>query len=107
MFSLAFYAMVAHAVPRVTEIGPAVRLGVEGRHARPFVGPAGRTWIGFGRSGSFWAIPLDGAMLPIHHEERVVIRGDGRFVDHMMVPCDDGTWLHVASGRTRRHDDST
>lgn len=99
-------ATLARAAPLVLGVGPATPLGLEGRHARPFVADDGRLHVGYGRSGSFRAVPLAADLAPLTAEDRVVVQGHGRFVDHMLVPCGGGTFLHVASGRTRRPDDS-
>jgi MYXO-CTERM domain-containing protein len=106
MSVLLLLTSLARAAPLVLGVGPATALGLEGRHARPFIADDSRVHVGYGRSGSFRAVPLGADLTPLLVEDRVIVPGHGRFVDHMMVPCGGGTFLHVASGRIHRPDDS-
>ena len=106
MWLLALIPGIAYASPIVVGVGEATPLGLQGRHARPFISDAGELHVGYGRAGSFRIVPIGGDGLPVLSEDRVLIAGDGRFIDHTFVPCGGGTFLHVASGRTDRPDDT-
>jgi hypothetical protein len=106
MLPLALAPALAQAAPFVLGVGAATPLGLEGRHARPFVAEDGRVHVGYGRSGSFRVVPLGDDLAPALEEDRVLVQGHGRFIDHMLVPCGGGTSLHVSSGRTSRPDDT-
>ena len=96
----------SYASPVVVGVGEAVPLGLQGRHARPFIAADGGLHLGYGRAGSFRVVPIGEDGLPVLDADRVLVAGDGRFVDHTFVPCGGGTFLHVASGRTDRPDDT-
>jgi hypothetical protein len=90
----------------VTDLGEPVDLDLPGRHGRPFLMDDGSRWLGLGRSGSFHVVALDddgGADLSTF---RTIVQGDGEFIDHSFVPCDDGGFLHVASGNRVTTDDT-
>jgi uncharacterized protein (TIGR03382 family) len=90
----------------IDAVGPAVEVGVDGRHGRPFRGPDGRWHLGHGRSGSFHDVALNDDLTADPSTARIWIDGGGRFVDHGLARCPDGGLLHAASGNVERPDDS-
>ncbi len=90
----------------LTDLGAPIDLDLPGRHARPFVTEDGAWWLGFGRSGSFHAVPLADDFSTGGAASTTLVPGDGRFVDHNFVPCEGGGFLHVASGETTALDDT-
>lgn len=100
-----FAILAAHAAPPAVAVGAPIDLDLPGRHARPFLDAEGRWWLGFGRSGSFHAVPLDPAGGVERDAQRTLVRLDDG-VDHGFAACPDGGWLHVASRHGAARDDS-
>lgn len=100
-----FAIAAAYAAPEIATVGERVDLDLPGRHARPFVDAGGQLWLGFGRSGSFHAVPLDPSGAVERDAQRTLVRLDDG-VDHGFVGCPDGGWLHVASRHGAGRDDS-
>ncbi len=92
--------------PFVTRVDPPVAVGVDGRHGRPFRGQDARWHLGHGRSGRFHDVVLGEDLVAQIETARILIDGDGRFVDHALAPCPDGTLLHAASGNLVVPDDT-
>ena len=86
--------------------GQPADLGVPGRHGRPFYTDDGQRWLGLGRSGSFHVVALDADGLADTGTFRTIVPGGGEFVDHSFVPCEDGGFLHIASGNRDTTDDT-
>ena len=97
---------VSQAATAILEVGPPVEVGVDGRHGRPFVGPDGRWHLGHGRSGHFHDVVLNADLSADLGSMRMLIDGAGRFVDHGLAQCPDGSLLHAASGNLAMPDDS-
>lgn len=86
--------------------GEPTDLGVPGRHGRPVYSDDGQRWLGLGRSGSFHVVALDADGRADTATFRTVVPGGGEFVDHSFVPCEDGGFLHIASGNRDTSDDT-
>jgi hypothetical protein len=100
-----FAIAAAQAAPQLASVGERVDLDLPGRHARPFLDAEGQWWLGFGRSGSFHAVPLDPDGAVEREAQRTLVRLDDG-VDHGLAACPDGGWLHVASRHGAERDDS-
>lgn len=90
----------------LSDFGAPVDLGIPGRHGRPVVTDDGQRWLGLGRSGSFHVVALNALGEADPSTFRTVVSGDGEFIDHSFVPCEDGGFLHIASGNRETSDDT-
>lgn len=99
-------AALAEPTSFVTRVDPPVAVGVDGRHGRPFLDQDGRWHLGHGRSGRFHDVILGDDLRAEIETARIVIDGDGLFVDHALAACPDGTYLHTASGNLEVPDDT-
>lgn len=106
VWTLLLVSLAAAEPALIANVAPPVPVGVDGRHARPFLGPDGLWHLGHGRSGRFHDVVLDENLLARIDTARILVDGDGRFVDHALAACPDGTLLHSASGNLVEPDDT-
>jgi MYXO-CTERM domain-containing protein len=59
----------------------------------------------YGAGGDYWHVKM-GWDWKVDNNERVYLTGRSNLVDHSIVPCPDGGYLHVASGMTTTVNDS-
>lgn len=90
----------------ILEVGDPVTVGVDGRHGRPFVGQDGTWHLAHGRSGHLHDVALNDDLVADLSTAQILVDGGGRFVDHGLSQCPDGSLLHAASGNVDEPDDS-
>jgi len=91
----------------ILEVSERHDLGVAGTFARP-VRLDGGWWLTWGAGGDLVRVPLIedyGWWAP--DRDRVSLLGRSDLVDHALVPCPDGSWLHVGSAGVLERDDSS
>lgn len=95
MFLTLLMAMPIQAEPYVLSLGDAVSLGQSGTFGR--AGPAddGGWDYFYAAGGGYLYLPLDADLAP-DHSGRMELTGHSDLIDHAIVPCDDGGWLHAA-----------
>ncbi len=96
-----------------TAVQAGVVVSVSGRHDSGATGTFGRPvlldeswWLTWGAGGDLIRAPLDGDWR-VDDGQRQSVLGRDDLVDHGLVPCADGTWLHVGSSNRVDHDDSS
>lgn len=59
----------------------------------------------YAAGGDYWRVKMDWDW-NVFDAERIYLTGRSNLVDHSIVPCPDGGYLHVASGNTTVYNDS-
>jgi len=101
---------VAHAnsVPvssgHIVEVGQEVKWEIGGAWARVFPN-APTSDLFFAAGGDFWRIEMDGD-LNASDVDRISMTARQNLDDHSIVPCPNGDYLHIASGKTSEPNDS-
>ena len=98
----------ANSIPvqsgHILEVGEEVHFGFGGAWARVFPNEPESDFF-YGAGGDFWHNTMDKNFF-IEEESQVAMTGRFDLDDHSMVPCPDGSYLHVASARTGEANDS-
>jgi hypothetical protein len=95
----------AEAADIVVDVGADRAMGVGGNWARAFANGDGTWDFTWAAGGDYNVLPM-GADLTVVDRDRVTLTGRDNLVDHAIVRCDDGTFLHAASGNVDTFDDS-
>lgn len=86
------------------EVGPDLTLSVGGGWPRAAKAETG--WHFFWSAGGDYNLLPMSDDLEVVDRDRIRLTGRSDLVDNQIVPCPDGTWLHVASGQTAQPNDS-